>query len=29
MYPQGVGAFVIAIGIEKLFEKPDDHGEHH
>ena len=25
----GVGAFVIAIGIEKLFEKPDDHGEHH
>ena len=25
----GVGAFVIAIGIEKLLEKPDDHGEHH
>lgn len=25
----GVGAFVIAIGIEKLLEKPDDHGGHH
>lgn len=25
----GVGAFVIAVGIEKLLEKPDDHGEHH
>ena len=25
----GVGAFVIAVGIEKLLEKPDDHGGHH